>query len=61
MFLAIKLTVQKELVFYIKEQVVIIATILYGGSQEKKTRAGTENVPAVVAFAKAVEIASEQH
>ncbi|MDN4494591.1 cysteine desulfurase family protein [Ureibacillus aquaedulcis] len=32
------------------------ATFL-GGSQEKKRRAGTENVPAAVGFAKAVEIA----
>lgn len=30
---------------------------LYGGSQEKKRRAGTENVPAIVGFAKAVEVA----
>lgn len=35
------------------------ATFL-GGSQEKKRRAGTENVPATVGFAKAVEIAQQQ-
>ncbi|MEL3961798.1 cysteine desulfurase family protein [Lysinibacillus endophyticus] len=35
------------------------ATFL-GGSQEKKRRAGTENVPAAVGFAKAVEIAQAE-
>ena len=35
------------------------ATFL-GGSQEKKRRAGTENVPAAVGFAKAVEIAQSE-
>lgn len=37
-----------------------VAPILFGGSQEKKRRAGTENVPAVVGFAKAVEIAQRE-
>ncbi len=32
---------------------------LYGGEQERKRRAGTENVPAIVAFSDAVEIAHE--
>ncbi|RHW38642.1 cysteine desulfurase [Lysinibacillus yapensis] len=32
----------------------------FGGSQEKKRRAGTENVPAAVGFAKAVEIVQQQ-
>jgi len=35
------------------------ATFL-GGSQEKKRRAGTENVPAAVGFAKAVEITQKE-
>jgi len=35
------------------------ATFL-GGSQEKKRRAGTENVPATIGFAKAVEIAQSE-
>ncbi|MEK4130517.1 cysteine desulfurase family protein [Solibacillus sp. FSL W8-0474] len=39
---------------------VKISSILYGGSQEKKRRAGTENVPAVVAFAKAADIVEEE-
>ena len=37
-----------------------LAPYFYGGSQEKKRRAGTENVPAVVGFAKAVEIALKE-
>ena len=32
---------------------------LYGGEQERKRRAGTENVPAIVAFSDAVKIAHE--
>ena len=32
-----------------------LSPILYGGSQERKRRAGTENVPSIVAFAKAVQ------
>lgn len=31
----------------------------YGGEQERKRRAGTENVPAIIAFSKAVEIAQQ--
>lgn len=34
-----------------------ITNILVGGSQEKKRRAGTENVPGVIGFAKAVTVA----
>ncbi|MEO4052179.1 cysteine desulfurase family protein [Solibacillus sp. CAU 1738] len=37
---------------------VKINSLLYGGSQEKKRRAGTENIPAALAFAKAAELAS---
>lgn len=33
-----------------------LAPLLYGGEQERKRRAGTENVPAISALAKAVEI-----
>ena len=38
---------------------VKLANFMYGGSQEKKRRAGTENVPAAIAFAKAAELAAE--
>ena len=36
-----------------------LASYAYGGAQEKKRRAGTENVPAVLGFATAVQNASE--
>ncbi|MBP1930460.1 cysteine desulfurase family protein [Ammoniphilus resinae] len=35
---------------------VRFAPLLYGGEQEKKRRAGTENVPAIIGFGKAIEI-----
>jgi len=35
-----------------------IAPTLHGGEQERHYRAGTENVPGIVGFAKAVEVAS---
>ncbi|WP_203246830.1 cysteine desulfurase family protein [Sporosarcina beigongshangi] len=34
--------------------------LLFGGEQERKRRAGTENIPAIVAFAEAVSIAGQE-
>lgn len=39
---------------------VKLTPLLYGGSQERNRRAGTENVPAVVGFAKALALAEER-
>lgn len=38
---------------------VHLSPLTYGGGQEKGLRAGTENVPGVIGFAKAVELAKE--
>jgi len=37
----------------------LLANFVEGGAQEKKKRAGTENIPGIVGFAKAAEIANE--
>lgn len=44
---------------YIKDELKI-TPIFHGGGHEKKLRSGTENIPAIVGFAKAVDIASEK-
>lgn len=36
-----------------------VTPLVFGGEQERKRRAGTENVPAIMAFQKAVEIAEQ--
>lgn len=43
---------------YIKRGIKIIPFI-DGGAQEKKKRAGTENIPAIIGFAKACQLAEE--
>jgi cysteine desulfurase len=40
---------------YIAKQ-ILLEPILHGGSQEKQRRAGTENVPGIAGFAKALQI-----
>jgi len=37
----------------------LLAPLLFGGSQEHGVRAGTENVPAIIGFGKAAEIAQQ--
>lgn len=51
-----KLNGPKGIGFLYQRKATPLAPLLYGGEQERKRRAGTENVPAITAFAKAVEI-----
>ena len=46
-------------VLYIRKGIAL-SQIMYGGGQEKKIRPGTENVPAIIGFAKALEIAEKE-
>ncbi len=43
---------------YVKKGVKI-TPLIHGGAQEKRRRAGTENIPSIVGFAKAIELATE--
>ncbi|EUJ35256.1 cysteine desulfurase family protein [Brochothrix thermosphacta] len=43
---------------YVRSQIRLNYT-MFGGDQERKRRAGTENLPAIVGYAKAVELAEE--
>jgi cysteine desulfurase len=45
---------------YINENVKI-NPLIHGGSQERNMRAGTENLYGIVGFAKALELATEEH
>lgn len=55
-----KLNGPKGMGFLYQRTGIPLSATFYGGSQEKKRRAGTENVPAAVGFAKAVEIAQNE-
>lgn len=54
-----KLNGPKGIGFLYQRKGVITDPLLYGGEQERKRRAGTENVPGIVAFSEAVKIAQE--
>lgn len=44
---------------YIREEIKIVP-LAHGGGHEKKLRSGTENIPGIVGFAKAVDVASKK-
>ena len=52
-----KLGAQKGIGLMYSRKGTIIGIFMFGDAQEKNRRAGTENIPAIVGFAKAVEIA----
>ncbi len=54
-----KINGPKGIGFLFQKKGTTLSPRLFGGQQEKKRRAGTENVPAAIAFAEAVKI-SEQ-
>lgn len=54
-----KLNGPKGIGFLYQRNGKMLSSRVLGGSQEKKRRAGTENVPATVAFAEAVSIAEQ--
>lgn len=54
-----KINGPKGIGFLYQKAGTALASYAYGGAQEKKRRAGTENVPAVLGFATAVQHASE--
>lgn len=51
-----KINGPKGIGFLFQRKGIFLKRLFYGGQQERKKRAGTENVPAIVAFAKAVEL-----
>ena len=54
-----KINGPKGLGFLFARQGVKLVNLLFGGSQEKKRRAGTENIPGVMGFATAIQVATE--
>lgn len=55
-----KLNGPKMIGFLYRRDGISFPSFLKGGDQETKRRAGTENVPAIAAFAKAVELNTEE-
>ena len=55
-----KINGPKGIGFLFARQGVKLMNLLYGGSQEKKRRAGTENIPAVLGFAAAAQKAADE-
>ena len=51
-----KINGPKGIGFLFQRKGIYLKPLFYGGQQERKKRAGTENIPAIVAFAKAVEL-----
>lgn len=45
---------------YVKKD-IILEPIIFGGNQERGVRSGTENVPGIIGFGKAVEILKEKY
>ena len=54
-----KLNGPKGIGFLYQRKGLIRHHLLFGGEQERKRRAGTENIPAIVAFSEAVTIAEQ--
>ena len=54
-----KINGPKGIGFLFARKGVNLTNLLFGGSQEKKRRAGTENIPAVIGFATAIQVATE--
>ncbi|MFT8836326.1 cysteine desulfurase family protein [Liquorilactobacillus satsumensis] len=55
-----KLNGPKFLGFLYRAEHVVVPSLIKGGDQELKRRAGTENIPAIAAFAQAVKLVDSQ-
>lgn len=55
-----KLNGPKGIGFLYQRKGLETSPLIFGGEQERKRRAGTENIPAIVAFSKAVSIAQRE-